>query len=70
MSDPVLVKVASGRARQKLAALLGYLPQGYYSFNKKGEWRDVPAARLGEVLKIKGITRAQAKRADLLGYWS
>lgn len=56
-----LVKVGSHRAREKLARLLGYLPPGYYSWRREGEWYEVPHDTLAEALAIKGITRAKRK---------
>jgi hypothetical protein len=56
-----LVKVGSHRARQKLVRLLGYLPPGYFSWQRQGEWREVPHDKLTEALAIKGISRANRK---------
>lgn len=53
----MIVKVNSHRARQKLTSLLGECPKGYFSFNKPGEWLEVPDNP--EILKIKGITKSK-----------
>lgn len=62
MSGVAVVRVKSHRAREKLKDLLGFLPDGYFSWERDGEWREVPVDRLEEILRIKGISRS--KRAD------
>ena len=59
-----LVKVGSHRASEKLVKLLGYLPRGYFSYRREGEWREIPADKLGEALTIKGIQLAK-RQSDL-----
>ncbi len=54
-----LVRVRSHRARQKLAGLLGAMPRGYFCWDRPGEWRAVPADRLDDARKIKGITASK-----------
>ena len=64
-----LVKVSSHRAREKLVRLLGYVPQGYFSWRREGEWLEVPHGKLAEALAIKGISRAKWK-PDLKKFFS
>jgi len=66
----VLIRVKSHRAREKMKAALGYLPQGYYSFEFDGEFREVPAAEVGKLNGIKGLSRARVDRAKLRQYWN
>lgn len=66
----VLIRVKSHRARDKMKAALGYLPQGYFSWKFPGEFRDVPAAEIEKLRGIKGLTRAHVDRAQLRGYWN
>lgn len=56
-----LVRVGSHRAREKLILFLGYKPQGYFKWYKRGEWREVPEDKVEELLKeeIKGISRSK-----------
>lgn len=58
-STKTLVRVGSHRARSKLEQLLGYLPQGYFSFYRPGEFREVPADKAEAALQIKGISKAR-----------
>ena len=55
-----LIRVQSHRAREKLISLLGYLPKGYYSWTRSGEWREVSPAELAKIQDagIKGITKS------------
>ena len=55
----MIIKTTSHRSREKLARLLGYEPQGFFSFFKSGDWREVPEERIDEILKIKGITKSK-----------
>jgi hypothetical protein len=55
----MIIKTTSHRSREKLKQLLGYMPQGYFSFYKNGDWREVPDDRSEDVLKIKGISRSK-----------
>jgi hypothetical protein len=54
-----IIRTTSHRSRDKLKSLLGYDPQGYFSFFKHGDWREVPDDKLDEILKIKGITKSK-----------
>lgn len=60
-----IVRVRSHRARNKLIALLGMVPQGYTIFLKGGEWRDCPDDLLAQATQIKGITKSK-KTADMM----
>ena len=62
-----LVRVSSHRAREKLAQLLGYLPPGFFSFRREGEWYEVPHDKVAEAIAIKGIHRAK-RRPDLMRF--
>ena len=64
----VLIRVKSHRARDKMKAALGYLPQGYFSYDFPGEFREVPTAELGKLTGIKGLSRARVDRAKLRQY--
>jgi hypothetical protein len=64
-----LVRVGSHRAREKLKRKLGYLPRGFWSWDRPGEWREVPTERLAEVRAITGITGSKW-RDDLREYIS
>jgi hypothetical protein len=66
----VLIRVKSHRARDRMKAALGYLPQGYYSFDFDGEFREVTPAEMEKLRGIKGITRARVDRAKLRAYWN
>lgn len=63
-----LIKIGSHRARNKLKQLLGYLPQSYFSYDKKGEWREVTPKELELIKKedIAGITQSSWSD-DLIG---
>lgn len=54
-----IVRTTTHRSRDKLKRLLGYETQGYFSFFKQGDWREVPEERLEEILNIKGITKSK-----------
>jgi hypothetical protein len=56
-----LVRVNSHRARHKMQQALGRLPQGYYNFYLKGEWREVTPEELQKLkdAKIKGISESR-----------
>ena len=63
-----IVRVHSHRARSKLIHLLGGItPQGYFSFNKRGEWREIPDDKLDDAKQIKGISASKLP-SDALGY--
>jgi hypothetical protein len=62
------VRVRSHRARSKLTMLIGCLPHGYFSWTKKGEWREIDLDKLDDACKIKGITKSKLP-ADARGYW-
>ena len=66
----VLIRVKSHRARDKMKAALGYLPQGYYHPDAPGEFREVPQAEMEKLHGIKGLSRARVDRAKLRGYWN
>jgi hypothetical protein len=34
------------------------MPKGYFSFEKEGDWREIPDNRI-DVLEIKGVTRSK-----------
>lgn len=53
-----IVRVTSHRARDKLFALIGK-QQGYFSWERRGEWRECPPSMLGPALQITGIKRAK-----------
>jgi len=55
----MIIKTTSHRSREKLKRTLGYMPEGYFSFHKTGDWREIPDDRSEDVLKIKGITRSK-----------
>jgi len=65
--DPaaVIIRVKSHRARDRMKAALGRLPQGYYSFDFGGEFREVTPAEMEKLQGIRGITRARVDRAKL-----
>lgn len=65
-----LVRVTSHRAREKLERLLGYPPKGYFSWQRAGSWREVPADKRAAALAIKGIKPAGRKVDDLREYIS
>ncbi len=54
-----LVKCGSHRAREKLTRLLGYTPQGYYSFYARNHVYEVHDSRLDEAVTIKGVTKSR-----------
>lgn len=59
-ADHILVRRNSHRAREQLFRLLGYHPPGWVSFTRNIDCGlyEVPAGRLIEALRIKGIRRA------------
>lgn len=56
-----LIKIGSHRARDKVQRLLGRLPQGYFDWNRQGEWREVTPEELQKIkdAKIKGVTQSK-----------
>jgi hypothetical protein len=60
-----IIKTHSHRARAKLKSLLGTDPQGYFSFHKNGDWREIPDEQLENALKIKGITKSKLPEGAL-----
>lgn len=54
----MIIRTTSHRSREKLTKLLGYMPKGYFSFEKEGDWREIPDNRI-DVLEIKGVTRSK-----------
>lgn len=54
-----IIRVTSHRARDKFHRLVGKETQGYFSWDRMGEWRECPPDKLEEALKIKGIKRAK-----------
>jgi hypothetical protein len=70
MSDEVFVRTKSHRARHKLDALLGYHPPYYWTWEDGGEFAKIPADKLDEARKIKGITKARKKPEDLCACWT
>jgi hypothetical protein len=56
-----LVRVNSHRARDKMQQAIGLLPQGYYSFQVEGEWREVTLDELQKLkdADIKGVTQSR-----------
>lgn len=64
----VFVRIGSHRAREKMKMALGYMPQGYYSWNHPGEWREVALEELEKLRGIKGITRSRINPEELRGY--
>ena len=65
-----LIRVRSHRSRMSLVYLLGYLPQGYFVWDRPGEYRECPDDKLQAAMKVKGITRARVDRNELRAYWS
>ena len=63
-----LIRVRSHRARDRLKSLLGYLPQGYFSWTKSGEWRECPNGHLSAACEISGITKARDSITELSQY--
>lgn len=69
MTDTVLVRVDSHRARARMLRITGPL-QSWFSWDvKDGEWYYVPAEHADAVLAIKSIRRARP-RTDLQRHWS
>ena len=46
----VIIRVKSHRARDKMKTALGYLPQGFYSFDFDGEFREVTPAEMEKLI--------------------
>lgn len=63
-----LVRVTSHRARHKLYHLLGSDAPGFYSWERGGEWREIPAGKYEDALKIIGIKPAGRNTTDLRPY--
>ena len=57
----MLIRIKSHRCRQKLESCLGYLPQGYFSFYIRGEFREISEAEYLQVKDIKGLTKARVE---------
>ena len=66
----MIIRVKSHRARDKMKAALGYLPQGYYLLDGPGEFREVTAAEMHKLQGIKGLSRARVDRDQLRAYWN
>lgn len=64
----MIIKVNSHRARQKVENILGYLPQGYFSFYKTGEWREIKDEEFELIKNIKGITKSKLPE-KAMEYW-
>jgi hypothetical protein len=63
----VFVRIASHRARSKLVQALGRLPQGYFSWQRHVEAREVTESEYLLVKNIKGITKCRETK-DLRPY--
>lgn len=70
--SPVIVRVKSHRARQRLTQAVGRLPQGFHSWDFPGEFREITAEEFAKARAIPGITRARVNRESLSPYfdWS
>lgn len=64
----MLIRVKSHRARDRMQTVLGYLPQGYFSWEYPGEFRDVPADEVAKLTDIPGLTRARVDLTQLRPY--
>lgn len=64
----MIIRVKSHRARAKMVAALGRLPQGYYSFCFSGEFREVSDAEVYKLHGIKGLSRARVDTTQLRKY--
>jgi hypothetical protein len=62
-----IVRVRSHRAREHLKRLTGGLPPGFFSWERSGEWREIPADLLPQATAIKGVT-ASRRTPDLRPY--
>lgn len=51
-----------------MQTVLGYLPQGYFSWEYPGEFRDVPADEVAKLTDIPGLTRARVDLTQLRPY--
>lgn len=60
----MIIRVKSHRACDKLVRLLGYKPQGYYSFFFEGSFYEIPDS-CTEALSIKGVTKARVDVSKL-----
>jgi len=69
-ASAIVVRVKSHRARGKMEAALGYLPQGYFSHEFNGEFRGVTPDEMEKLRGVKGITRARVDRDKLRAYWN
>lgn len=66
----MFIKINSHRARDRVASALGRLPQGYFDWNKKGEWREISPEEFEKVKDIKGVTKSRVKSENLCQYIS
>ena len=66
--ETIIIRVQSHRARGKMKSALGREPQGYFSFDFPGEFREVTPAEWEKLRAIKGLTRAWVDRAKLSRY--
>ena len=64
------VRIRSHRAREKLKAALGRMPEAFYSLWFNGEFLLVTDAEYAKVKGIKGITRARIDETKLHKCWS
>lgn len=64
----VFIKIKSHRAREKLMALLGYTPKGYYVPGDGNDYRQIPLADVEGALRIKGISKTRQNK-EFLQYW-
>lgn len=59
MPETAFVRVASHRATDKLNRLLGYYPQCYRRWRKRGYYYEIPADQLAAALAITGIFKSR-----------
>ena len=69
MADTIIIRVKSHRARQYMERALGRLPQGYFSFDFDGEFREVTEEEWARLQDIKGLSRARVDESKLRHYW-
>ncbi len=65
----IFIRVKSHRARQRMERELGREPQGYFSFDFDGEFREVTEEEWARLQDIKGLSRARVDKEKLRQYW-
>ena len=70
MGDTIIIRVKSHHDRQCMEQELGRKPQGYFSWDFKGEFREVTEKEWAQLQGIKGLGRAGTTGNDCVSIGS